>query len=108
MIRTLDQAVAYAASAGLSIAFRDLGDWGSAGLLAEYEPRARSIAIDTATCARLRERRGAEFAERFVTCAIVHEVFHYRFGRASEAAAHAFVRELTGEDPHSFEDALRG
>ena len=107
MIRSVAEALALASSAGLSVTFRSLGDWGPARLLAEYEPRERTIAIDITTCARLRERGGPEFAERFVACAIVHELFHHRFPQASERAAHVFVRATTGEDPHAFARALR-
>jgi hypothetical protein len=108
VIRSPDEALAYASQAGLRVTFRRLGDWGNARLLAEYEPRARTIAIDTTTCARLRDRHGPEFVARFITCAIVHETFHHRFPRAGEAAAHAFVQTSTGEDPRAFEAALRG
>jgi hypothetical protein len=101
-------ALRLAAADGLRVEHADLGDWGAAGaLLSEYDPPTRAIVLNTRVVARLRAAEGDAFAERFATCAILHELHHHRRPDDDEAAAHAFARELSGHDPRVFEGVLR-
>jgi hypothetical protein len=103
----LPAALALAAREGLRVRRADLGEWGAAGaLLAEYDRAARTISLNARVLARLSARGGAACAERFQTCAILHELYHHRHPRGGEAAAHAFAREHSGSEPREFEALL--
>jgi len=95
-------------SAALRVRFGDLGEWGSAALLSEYDPETRTITVNACVMRRLYASRGAHFAARFASCAVLHELHHYRGPGASEAAAHAFAHAVCGDDPRLFEAVLRG
>ena len=84
---------ALAAAYGVRVELADLGDWGSANLVAEYDPHGPVIRVNI---------RGSGCAER----AIAHELYHHReaIGEiprianrgAREAAADAFAEALLG------------
>jgi uncharacterized membrane protein len=94
-----DSAVRRAAeSAGVRIEIGDLGTWGRARLIAEYDPSGPVIRIDA------RERAASADPIRHEELAIAHELYHHleRLGRVPrlltrrerEAAADAFARAL--------------
>ena len=85
----------------------DLGTWGGARLLAEFDPETSTFRIDASACARVRERLGQHAADGFVAYAFAHERFHVAHPGCSEDEAHAFARETTGVERASFESALR-
>jgi len=85
-----------AADAGVAVELADLGDWGGARLIAEYDPTGPVIRIDA------RERAAAADPLAFEELAIAHELYHHlertgavprlRSRRAREAAADAYAR----------------
>jgi hypothetical protein len=85
-----------AESAGVAVELADLGDWGRARLIAEYDPSGPVIRID----ARLRAAAADPLAHEEL--AIAHELYHHlertgavprlRSRRAREAAADAYAR----------------
>jgi hypothetical protein len=85
------EARALAAAYGIAVEIADLGDWGTATLVAEYDPQGPVIRVN-ARCAVDVER------------AIAHEVYHHREAigevrrlrdrREREAAADAFAAEV--------------
>ncbi len=85
-----------AESAGVAVEVADLGDWGRARLIAEYDPSGPVIRIDA------RERAAAADPLAHEELAIAHELYHHleRIGavprlptrRAREAAADAYAR----------------
>jgi hypothetical protein len=91
-----ERARAAAAARGVAIEITDLGWWGPARLIAEYDPAGPVIRID----ARERARAGDPLAHE--EHAIAHELYHHleRTGevprlatrREREAAADAFAR----------------
>ncbi len=85
----------------------NLGAWGAARLLAEFDPESSTIRVDAAAFVRVRARLGRAAAEAFVAYAFAHERFHVRHPAGSEADAHAFARAQSGVDPSCFEAALR-
>lgn len=88
---------------GVAVSFADLGDWGTAVLRAEYDPRGPAIRIN----ARLVRGLGPAALRRFVALAVGHELYHHRErvgaveplrdARARERAADRYARELEGE-----------
>jgi len=80
---------------GIRIEFADLGDWGDATLVAEYEPGTIPI---------IRVNTRLPDTPRRVDLAIAHEVYHHREAigeiprlvnrRAREAAADAFAHDF--------------
>jgi hypothetical protein len=84
-----------------------LGTWGTARLIAEFDPESGAIRVDAASYQRVRERLGEPAAERFVAYAVAHERFHVAHPACGEAAAHEFARAETGDERALFEDALR-
>jgi hypothetical protein len=100
----LDEALREAGDAGLRVRIADLG---ASPILAEYDPALGSIAINARAVTALRRERGEEFARRFVTFAIRHELHHHRTGSRDEREAHASARRDCGDDAHSFEAAVR-
>ncbi|HEY0394522.1 MAG TPA: hypothetical protein VGD01_08490 [Candidatus Elarobacter sp.] len=86
---------ALAAAYGVRIELADLGDWGTANLVAEYDPDGPVI--------RVNARRPAG---PWLNRAIAHELYHHREAigetarianhRAREAAADAFAEALLG------------
>ena len=85
----------------------DLGRWSGAALLAEYDAACDTIRINARALARVRTAGGAHAAERFIAAALAHERFHRAHPGADEAAVHAHVRELTGDDPVRYEKLVR-
>ena len=90
----------------MTIEIVDLGDWGAATLVSEYDPQDDTIRINARAVARVRSDLGDAGARRFTTVAIAHECHHRAFPHASEAQAHAAAREVTGIDPALFEALL--
>ncbi len=84
---------------GLRIEIVDLGEWGEAGLFAEYDAARRVIRVDAKRMHALRD--GAR--RRFFATAVAHELYHHlesigavtrlRTHAEREAAAAAFARE---------------
>lgn len=87
-IRTL------AADAGVSIELSDLGDWGAATLVSEYEPGGPRIAINERAIDRYRTACGGSSScdvRSFIDFAIAHELYHHReaTGQIAKLASHA-------------------
>ncbi len=85
----------------------DLGSWGAAALLAEYDAHDDVIRINVRAVDAVRAAHGETAAERFIACAVAHERFHREHPEAGEAAAHAAAAAACGTDPRRFEAALR-
>jgi hypothetical protein len=93
---------ALAAEYGLVIEFADLGDWGAATLVAEYDPHGPAIRLN----ARLFDGSWAGFRNEALERAIAHELYHHREAigeiarlperRARERAADAFAQDCAG------------
>jgi hypothetical protein len=88
---------ALAAAYGVTLECVDLGDWGAATLVAEYDPRVN---------ARVFDRPNAGVANGALEHAIAHELYHHREAigeiarlperRARERAADAFAEACAG------------
>jgi hypothetical protein len=65
---------AVAAAYGVAIELLDLGDWGRATLIAEYDPDGPTIRIN----ARAITRGCADDTRRAIDLAIAHELYHHR------------------------------
>jgi hypothetical protein len=91
-----DRARRAARSEGVAVEVADLGDWGRARLIAEYDPSGPVIRIDA------RARAAAADPLAHEELAIAHELYHHlertgavpRLGsrREREAAADAYAR----------------
>jgi hypothetical protein len=92
---------------GPAVEVCDLGDWGSAALLAEYDARDDAIRINVRAVEAVRAALGKAAAAQFVACAVAHERFHRDHPGATEAAAHGAAGAACGTDPRRFEAALR-
>ena len=91
----------------MTVEIADLGRWGAASLVAEYDPSDDAIRVNVRAVAAIRAALGDGEAERFVTVAIAHERFHRDHPGATEAAAHAFARTTCDADPATYERILR-
>jgi hypothetical protein len=91
----------------VNLELANLGKWGSARLLAEFDPESAAIRVDAAAYELVRARLGEAAAERFVAYALAHERFHAGHPACGETEAHEFARAQTGVDRAYFEDALR-
>jgi hypothetical protein len=91
----------------VTIAVCDLGDWGAAALLAEYDAGEDAIRVSVRAVERVRAVLGDRAAERFIACAVAHERFHREYPGAGEREAHAFAQASCGVDPVVFEAVLR-
>jgi hypothetical protein len=85
----------------------DLGDWGAAALLAEYDAEDDAIRVNARAVARIRALLGEGEARRFVACAVAHECFHRAHPEAREAEAHLYVRRVCGVEPERYAAAIR-
>ncbi len=85
----------------------DLGDWGAATLVSEYDPHDDAIRINARAVAAIGDACGAAEAERFVAAAVAHERHHRAYPRASEADAHAAACGAVGCDVRAYEAILR-
>jgi hypothetical protein len=103
----LELALREAAAARVSVCFREIGTWERRPLLAEFDPRSRTIAIDARVVAGIRARNGEAFAQRFAAFAIWHELHHLSSGTRDERAAHDYATERTGIASSVFERAAR-
>jgi hypothetical protein len=91
---------ALAAAYGVRIEFADLGDWGTATVVAEYDPRGPLIRLNL----RALRPDGDPVARRAIDHAIAHELYHHREAigdivrlrvhRARERAADAFAESV--------------
>jgi hypothetical protein len=90
----------------MTIEFADLGSWGAATLVSEYDPEGDAIRIDARAVARVRRALGDAAAESFVALAIAHERFHRAHPHASERDAAAHAERATSVDARLFEIAL--
>jgi hypothetical protein len=98
----VNAAYALARVYGVGVRFADLGDWGAAELMSEYDPRLQEIRLNL----RVAQRLGPDELEQFVMLAIGHELYHHRErigeepvarGReARERFAGEFARRLAG------------
>jgi hypothetical protein len=96
----MNAALALARSYGVAVGFADLGDWGSAELRSEYDPKGPAIRINARVAARVPVGALGEF----VLLAIGHELYHHRerIGEIAvvgdrarrERAADRYAREL--------------
>jgi len=85
----------------------DLGTWGGAALLAEFDPERDCVAVNLRAVARVRAIFGETEARRFVACAVAHESFHRGHPGATEADAHAHAHAVCGADPLRYEAILK-
>ena len=98
-----------AAQYGVVVSVEDLGDWGEATLLSEYDPEGPAIRINARAIERFRKAQGALDScdvRRFIDLAIAHELHHHREAigdveraptrDAREHAAEAYAAHLTG------------
>lgn len=70
-----------AARYGIVIEIADLGDWGAATLISEYDPRIPAIRINAAALERYRASCGeldSDEVESFIDLAVAHELYHHR------------------------------
>ncbi len=91
-----------AADYGIAIELADLGTWGDATLVSEYDPQGPVIRINTNA---LPHTSSCELRET-IDLAIAHELYHHREAIGAierigdrtrrEAAADAFARALLG------------
>jgi hypothetical protein len=98
----MSDVLALAAAYGVTIECVDLGDWGAATLVAEYDPRGSAIRVN----ARVFDRPNAGVANGALEHAIAHELYHHREAigeiarlperRARERAADAFAEACAG------------
>ncbi len=70
----MNAALRLARAYGVAVSFADLGDWGTAELRSEYDPRGPSIRINQRVAGRL---SGTALRE-FVALAVAHELYHHR------------------------------
>ncbi len=89
------------------VAIVDLGAWGAASLLAEYDPEDDAIRVNARAVAAIRAALGPAEAGRFVACAVAHERFHRAHPEASEAEAREAARLATGGDARVYAQVLR-
>lgn len=96
----MPNARALAAAYGVRIEFADLGDWGTATLVAEYDPHGPAIRLNLRAL-----RAGSERdTRRAIDYAIAHELYHHREAageivrlrehRARERAADTFAESV--------------
>lgn len=76
----------------------DLGAWGPAALLAEYDREDDAIRVNARGVEAVRAVAGSAEAARFIACAIAHERFHRAYPTASEEEAHGSARMVCGVD----------
>ena len=81
----------------------DLGTWGGATLLAEYDAEVDAIRVNARAVERVRDAFGDAEAERFIACAVAHEWFHRTHAAATEGDANRFAALVTDADPRRFE-----
>jgi hypothetical protein len=96
--------VALARAAGLAVEVADLGDWGAAALVSEYDRAARAIRVNRRVLEREEALRGTSARAGLFLHAIAHELYHHavaegavaarRLRRDDECAADAFARAL--------------
>jgi hypothetical protein len=91
----------------MRVEIADLGTWGGAWLVAEYDSEDDAIRVNARAVARVRAALGDAEAERFIACAIAHERFHRERPDASEQDARAAAQRACGVEPARFENALR-
>jgi len=85
----------------------DLGAWGSAALLAEYDREDDAIRVNARVVEAVRAVAGSAEATRFIACAIAHERFHRAYPTASEEEAHRSARITCGVDVSCYEAIIR-
>jgi hypothetical protein len=85
----------------------DLGTWGGASLVAEYDPCDDAIRVDARAVAAVRAALGGAEAELFTTVAIAHERFHRAHPHGTEAQAHAYAQAVCGVARERYERVLR-
>jgi hypothetical protein len=96
---------------GVAIELADLGDWGDALLVSEYDPAGPVIRINERAIERYRTTRGALSScdvRALIDFATAHELYHHReaigevarvaSGAEREAAADAFARATIAPD----------
>ncbi|GAC1304009.1 MAG: hypothetical protein NVSMB19_14500 [Vulcanimicrobiaceae bacterium] len=91
----------------MTVEIVDLGAWGAASLVAEYDPCDDAIRINVRAVELVRAALGDAEAERFTAVAIAHERCHRERPEASEAEAHAYAHAHSGIDPAPYERVLR-
>ena len=109
--------------AGVVVELADLGDWGAATLVSEYDPRGPAIRINERAIERYRAACGTLSScdvRELIDFAIAHELYHHREATgeiaverdrgAREAAANAFAQTLVPVGPQlaAFVRAARG
>jgi len=92
----------------LRVSIESLGTWGSARLVAEYDPESETIRVDARAVENVRRSAGDAEARRFIACAVAHELAHRAIAGRSEDEAHAVAARACGTDPRSFEALVRG
>jgi hypothetical protein len=90
----------------VTIEIADLGAWGSATLVSEYDAEEDAIRVNARAVARVRRALGDAAAASFVALAIAHERFHRAHPGASERDATVHAERATNVDARRFEIAL--
>ena len=80
---------------------------GAARLLAEYDAERDAVRVNRSAVERVAALCGEAEAQRFVRCAVEHELLHRARPDASEASAHAHARAASGADPAFYAALLR-
>jgi hypothetical protein len=80
-----------AAAYGVRVVLTDLGDWGAAALISEYDPDGPEIRIDVRAAARFDE-------------AVAHELYHHReaIGEVPRLASRAAREQAAAEYARTF------
>ncbi|MBC5800328.1 MAG: hypothetical protein GIX03_06240 [Candidatus Eremiobacteraeota bacterium] len=78
------------------IEITDLGTWGTAALLAEYDPQGDVIRVNARAVERIRAACTAAEAAQFVTCAIAHERYHRAHPAAGEHETRHHAAAVSG------------
>ncbi len=72
---------ALAAACGVTLELTDLGDWGAATLISEYDPCGPAIRVNERAIERFRSACGALNScdvRTFIDLAVAHELYHHR------------------------------
>ena len=91
----------------MTVEIVDLGTWGAASLLAEYDPASDAIRVNARAVDAVRRALGEGHARCFTTVAIAHEAHHRAHPHASEAEVRAAVASATGIDAGPYERVVR-
>lgn len=93
----MNAALRLARAYGVAVSFADLGDWGTAELRSEYDPRGPAIRIN----ARVARRLSGTALREFVALAVAHELYHHREHIGEIARTHDPARRERNADRYA-------